>query len=271
MKLIEVEQPPSEVAVTQKFIDSYEAFSKAYPRVPSKMKKFCEVKLAGGRVGGKDEGMTGGSLSGYLHWHVVQGTCILIYKRDGAVLRLYDLVKHNAYEGKNTPTLARWLDKQTAQDFMTIDPDVFFDPKKHTVPALTNDQRKLIVDEIYYLAANGLNILNKAVLNDDWSFFMDWITEIDPSIDARSIFTAYNGPEPLKDMIRSIIRQMSVPEEIREAKRKKIRELNERSRLKKLTEPHQEPIRTVLVLHHGRLIDMPENIAKESGLPYFFG
>jgi hypothetical protein len=213
MKLFEVEQPPSEVAVTQKFIDSYEEFSKAYPRVPSKMKKFCEVKLAGGRVGGKDEGMTGGSLSGYLHWHVVQGTCILIYKRDGVVLRLYDLVKHNAYEGKNTLTLARWLDKQTKQDFMTIDPDVFFDPKKHTVPALTNDQRKLIVDEIYYLAANGLNILNKAVMNDDWSFFMNWINEIDPNIDARSIFTAYNGPDPLKDMIRSIIRQMSVPED----------------------------------------------------------
>ena len=268
MKLIEVEQPPSEVAVTQKFIDSYEEFSKAYPRVPSKLKKFCEVKLAGGRVGGKDEGMTGTALSGYLHWHVVQGNCILIYKRDGLVLKLYDLVKHNAYEGKNTLSLARWLDKQT--DFMTIDPDVFFDPSKHTVPTLTTDQRKLIVDEIYYLAANGLNILNKAVMNDDWSFFLDWINEVDPSIDEKSIFATYNGPEPLKDMIRNIIRQMSVPEEIREAKRKKIRELNEQARQKRLDNPYQEPIRTVLVLYNGKLIDMPENIAKESGLPYFF-
>lgn len=270
MKLFEVEQPPSEVAVTQDFIDSYEKFSKAYPRVPRKMKKFCEVKLAGGRVGAKDEGLTGASLAGYLHWHVVQGNCILIYKRVGTVLRLYDLVKHEAYDGKNTITLARRLDKQTNQDFMTIDPDVFFDPTKHNIPSLTNDQRKLIVDEIYYLAANGLNILNKAVMNDDWSFFMDWINENDPTIDPRSIFAAYNGPEQLKDMIRSIIQQMSVPEEIREAKRKKIRELNERARHRRLTDPYQEPIRTVLVLYHGRLVDMPENIAKDSGLPYFF-
>lgn len=53
-------------------------------------------------------------------------------------------------------------------------------------------------------------------------------------------------------------------------KLKKLKELNERARIKMLANPNPVEIKTVLVLYNGRLVDMPEDIAKKSGLPYFF-
>lgn len=202
---IKLSNPPSMVLITREFDRDYREFAAQNPDVvPSKLLAFCRIKINNEPITG-DDMFTGAPLTGYRHYQVITGKCILIYRQVNSGLRLFELVEHNEYEGRRQHHLAARLDKYSKSsdsDLIQIDPEQYFSGKEPE-PELTDADIDEVNDLVYYLISEGLHILKLALEKNDWGEFFDLVSGHSP----ESVFTAFGGVEKFKTYIKDLIKQ----------------------------------------------------------------
>ena len=175
MRLQEVYSPPTSIETTQRFNVHYSAYSSANKKViPFKFRNFCLAKLSGAPIVGNDDKLsTSSSLSGYSRFHLINGKVIIVYRRVGNILRLYDVIEHTAYDNaKQSATLAAWCNSLTDKNFTPLDIEQL--SRETEAPKLTQAEMEIVQDTIYeIIAAGGFYILKNALEKNDWSEFLN--------------------------------------------------------------------------------------------------
>lgn len=217
MRLIEIAPGPTpeQFAISPKFASNYEVFSRRWPALPAQLLNFCNNKKQGFSPA-SDRGRFEGPLKDYWHAHLKVGPgkgdlIVVIYATKGNTLRLYELVPHKYYEGSNKPRLKKWLDSIPNDSFIVIDPDEVFSNKSEVEPEepLSDDERKKVMDEIYYLISDeAFETLRAALIGNDWGELLRWLVDIvndehsgPEPITTNDILSAFDGQDGLKDII----------------------------------------------------------------------
>jgi len=208
MRLDEVIAPPTGFAATKRFLDSYANYIQGNrSSLPTKFAQFCQAKLDNEPVS-SDYAFSGSTpLSGYWHYHIVRGKIIIIYRRAGDTVRLYDIVEHTAYD---TPLavkrLSEWANSLTDADFMPLDVSTLTADPGTEKPKVTAEQKSVIDHAIYDLVgADGFFILKNALEKNDWRAFFEYVESEVPGLTESDIFVAYGGQNRLKDFILKTI------------------------------------------------------------------
>lgn len=215
MRLDEVITPPTKIAVTQRFNNSYDKFNAGYrATLPRKFFQFCRAKLDGSPTTNDYAFKSNTGLSGYWHYHIVKGKVIIIYKRVGDTIRLYDVVEHTAYDTPaSSARLADWCNGLSDSDFTKLDVNSL-NSDQSNIEELTLDQKKAIVEVIHEIIfADGFYILKNAIEKNDWQDLFDYITSEINDIDPSAIFSAFGGKTSLTNLILRDIKRFNKQQE----------------------------------------------------------
>lgn len=96
---------------TKRYIKHAANYSRGYAGFRDKLAAFLKDKVASPLVscGKKDIPFTGGPLQGYWHAHIVHGKVVVVYDAAAETLSFYDVVEHDAFEGRGVKALADYL------------------------------------------------------------------------------------------------------------------------------------------------------------------
>ena len=208
MRLDEVIAPPTGFAATKRFLDSYANYIQGNRTfLPKKFAQFCQAKLENAEVSNDYPFKSGTPLTGFWHYHIVNGKIIIIYRRVSDTIRLYDIVEHSAYDnGTATKRLGEWANSLTDADFMPLDISTLTVDPGTEKPKVTAEQKSVIDHAIYDLVgADGFFILKDALEKNDWRAFFDYVESEVPGLAESDIFVAYGGQNRLKDFILKTI------------------------------------------------------------------
>ena len=209
MRLQEVYSPPTSIETTQRFNAHYSAYSSANKKViPVKFRNFCLAKLSGEPVVGNDKILsTDLSLNGYSRFHLIHGKVIIVYRRVGNILRLYDVIEHTGYDnGKQSATLAAWCNSLTDKNFTPLDIEQL--SRDTETPKLTQSELEIVRDAIYeIIAGNGFYILKNAIEKNDWSDFFEYILPEVRGVTEEMVFITFRGEDNLKEYIIRAIKE----------------------------------------------------------------
>ena len=208
MRLDEVVSPPTGFAATKRFLDSYSNYIQGNrSSLPTKFAQFCQAKLDNKTVPGDYPFKSGTPLVSYWHYHIVRGKIIIIYRRAGDTIRLYDIVEHSAYDtAPAAKRLSDWANSLTDADFMPLDVSTLTADLGTEKPKVTAEQKSAIDHVIYDLVgADGFFILRDALEKNDWRAFFEYVESEVPGLTESDIFVAYGGQNRLKDFILKTI------------------------------------------------------------------
>ena len=211
MRLFEVVQPPTRIVVTDKFLTDYEKFKAADPKIiPDRLKRFCELKLQNTSLGPDDRPFSSNShLRGYSHYHLIKGKAMVMYKRSGNDLRLYEIVEHDAYESQsNQRSHGSWADKLSDKDFTEFDYTKIIDLESKLETKLTSEEIEFFMHSIYeIISADGFFILKDALEHNNWEALFDYVRDGIENINEKSVFNTFGGENHLKKIIIDTIKQ----------------------------------------------------------------
>lgn len=226
MRLDEIfSQPVTNILVSNEFINRYDVASKTNPDVvPRSLLLFSQSKIAGTPVTGKEEKFHGSGAhlanAGVWHWPIIHGKLILLYKQIGNTLRYYSIVTHKEYDGPVEKSVARRITNLTDDQFIKIDPELFFKSEdEKTDFGLTQKEKDILYTEIYLLISQkAFFILKPAIKDNDWSEFEEWILTTLPNRTIEQVFDVFNGKDQLNKFLMDHIKQYGYFKEYQQSK-----------------------------------------------------
>lgn len=162
IELIEAEQHDFNIHITDQFVKDFKDFGKSDKRVEKQLRYFIDGKRQIGlnaNLGANDRAFTSTALSGFLHFHMVQGKVMLIYKYADNSIILMKIVKHDEYESqKRIKALASELEAMSPSTDYQLS-DLLGDDVSDT--HLSDGDRKKILDCLYLMCSTDAD---KAIL-----------------------------------------------------------------------------------------------------------
>jgi hypothetical protein len=146
-------------------------------------------------------------MSGFWKFHLIFGKAVLLYRRVGDIVRLYDVVEHSMYDSKPGQTeFSIWANNLSDDDFTLVDISTFYSANTEQEQSISVEQ-KTVIDHVIYdlVSADGFFILKDALEKNDWSSFFEYLETEIPGLDQQAVFIAYQGQNSLKDFILETI------------------------------------------------------------------
>ena len=199
MRLLEVATDSLQILATKRFVRDLAFYLRGYPQLKKIFQEFCADKVFGRQFGKKDVPYTGSKLAGYWHAHLVHGKVIVVYRLQHNVLSLFHLGEHDDAEGSGIISLANYIESLSNNDFMPL--SVF--PEE---PKLTNDQKKLLNELFFEMAASDPDIIRAAIDGDITDLMYFAAETVQESKD--TILDGFGGEERLVQIVARILKQV---------------------------------------------------------------
>jgi hypothetical protein len=207
MRLFEIENP-THIEASPLFLEKLSTVLTTGRNFKYKLKEFLLSKLAGQSLGG-EKILTGSVLRGFSRYQLQHGKRLIIYRRQGRVIRLYDLIEHNEYEG---PSAISRLGSfyLSMNDFVPFDVDSLSDNDAATDQVgppdeTTVEKAKQALYEM--IAGGGLAAIKNAIEYSDWAEVTEWVAMEVADLDQLSLFALFGGEQDLKDFIMLAVKQ----------------------------------------------------------------
>ncbi len=198
MRFFEIHSPRLLIKSSDRFEKNFAVMLRSYPAAAGVLSAFLKHKIDDPRqpFGKKDAPfIRSGPLGGYFHFHLIHGRMILVYDvKDGAI-RLYDVMDHRGFEGRQAASLAAFLKGASVSDYVL--------PSNE---ALSGEDKQELVDLFYHIAADEPDVIRQA-LGGSWEDLMVYIEMTVDTTDAE-VFASFGGQAELAIKLGDILKEM---------------------------------------------------------------